>query len=417
MNKGKKYIQVFEHEALYTDRGESKINVQQLEAMQLHHKTKHVKYYTLVHRGIKFNEYAGVLQVGSLIIEVLPKSDRFNDKGVWHNILISMLKTVGTLDIHASNDSSLNLKSNSILELYFELFINETERLLHKGLVKKYRKTENNLTSLKGKLNFATNIQKNIVHKERFYVSYYIYDKEHKLNSILYKTLKLLALINKNAVLSSRIGALFLVFPEMPEIKVNEKTFSDIIYNRKTEAYRSAIQIAKLLLLNFHPDIKRGKNDVLALMFDMNLLWEKFVLKSLNKYKQNEYTLRSQVPKNFWKPVKGKISSMKPDIIVRKNDGTYLILDTKWKNLGRNNVKPEDLRQMYAYSKYHANAKTALVYPGENSDLMKGNYFKEDSDGISENECSLLPIEVCRDVRIWQKQISERVFGLFEKEI
>lgn len=417
MNKRKKYIQVFEHEALFTDKGESKLNEQQLEALQLHHKTKNVKYYTLVHRGIKFNEYAGVLQVGSLIIEVLPKSDRFNDKGIWHDILISMLKAVGTLDIHASNDSSLNLKSNSILELYFELFINETERLLHKGLVKKYRKTENNLTSLKGKLNFSRNIQKNIVHKEKFYVSYYIYDKEHKLNIILYKTLKLLALINKNAVLSSRIGALFLVFPEMPEIKVSEKTFSDIIYNRKTEAYKSAIQIAKLLLLNFHPDIKRGKNDVLALMFDMNLLWEKFVLKSLNKYKQNEYTLRSQVPKNFWKPVKGRISSMKPDIIIRKDDGTYLILDTKWKNLGRNNVQPEDLRQMYAYSKYHGNAKTALVYPGENSDLMKGNYFKEDSDGISENECSLLPIEVCRDVRIWQRQISERVFGLFEKEI
>jgi len=417
----KNHIRIFEHESIYTDRGTDKINESEFKNLQIHFSSRKVKYFSLIHNGIKFNEFVGVLQVGSTIIEVLPKADRNSDKNMWHNILINMLKTIGNPDIHATSSSSLNLKSNSILELYFELFIIETERLLHEGLTKKYRKTEKNLTALKGKLNFGKNIQKNIVHKERFYVSYYTYDREHLLNSILYKTLKLLSLINRNPVLSSRIGALLLNFPEMPDIKVSEKTFSDIVYNRKTERYKNAVNIAKLLLLNFHPDIKRGSNDVLALMFDMNMLWEKFVVKSLIRYRKENYRVRPQVRINFWKPVTGYNNYMKPDIVIESYKDEIkeksFVLDTKWKNMNNRNISMDDLRQMYAYSKFHNNAKSALVFPGNEGKMVKGNYYHEETGEVSDTECSLLLIEVCADVMKWQKEIAGSVYGFLEEEL
>lgn len=87
----------------------------------------------------------------------------------------------------------------------------------------------------------------------------------------------------------------------MPPIKTDDAFFDKIQYSRKTELYKAAIDIAKLILLNYHPDVNKGNNDVLALMFDMNSLWEKFVFTSLRKNKPSNYTLKSQSVKQFWK--------------------------------------------------------------------------------------------------------------------
>lgn len=99
----------------------------------------------------------------------------------------------------------------------------------------------------------------------------------------LFKTIKLLAQLNTNPILRGRIGVLCLNFPEMKEVKVNESTFDKIFFDRKNQHYQTALAIAKLLLLNYHPDISKGRNDVLALMFDMNSLWEPFILVTLKR--------------------------------------------------------------------------------------------------------------------------------------
>ncbi len=83
----------------------------------------------------------------------------------------------------------------------------------------------------------------------------------------------------------------------MPDIKVSDSLFSKIKFNRKNLAYKNAIAIAKMILLQYHPDIINGRNDVLALMFDMNKLWEKFVLVSL---KDKDITVKGQNKKCFF---------------------------------------------------------------------------------------------------------------------
>ena len=411
------HITVFEHETLRSDRGEKRLSQKQLGVLQTFYGEDGVPYYSLVHHGVKFNEYGGVIQIGKTIIEVLPKADKSGDENTWRNVLISMLRAVGVIDIHAPSSSDLQLRANSVLDLYFELFVKELEYLLHRGLVKKYRKTEGNLSILKGTIHFAKHINQNIVHQERFYVKHYTYDKQHDIHAILYKTLKLLKNIHTHTELNSRIGTLLLDFPELYDVKVTKTLFERISLDRKTEPYRKALEISRLLLLNYHPDVRKGDDNVLALMFDMNALWEQFVYVSIRKFKDKETTIAAQSIKNFWKPNTGHRSRIRPDIVLNKGTEKCVVLDTKWKNLNGHNPVHEDLRQMFVYMKYFGARKVALVYPGIDCSYRTGKYYEYDTynpNELSENECGVISIGVDVNVKRWQMMISESINKLLE---
>lgn len=405
----KNHIVIFEHQSIRIDRGDNRINKSQLNALQQFFGEKGVPYFSLIHNGVKFNEYVGVLQIGNTTYEILPKADKNSNSEQWREMLIGMLNAVGVFNIQAPSSSNLSLKTNSILDLYFELFVKELEYLLRRGLIKKYRKTEGNTKALKGSILFSKHLSKNIVHKEQFYVKHTTFDREHKIHKILFKALKVLNQINNNSAINSRIGSLLLDFPEMSDIKVIESSFERIVFDRKTEVYFKSVEIARLILLNYHPDVKHGNNNVLALMFDMNNLWERFVYLSLKKYKSTDTSITAQNTKSFWKAKYGNRSKMRPDIVLNKDRENCIVLDTKWKNLNGHNPSLEDLRQMYVYMKYYNAIKVALVYPGNISSEQSGLYYKEDVDEIGNNECSVISLSVEQNIRQWQKSIYNNV--------
>lgn len=404
-----KQFSVFEHQTitLHQTIGDVMIDEYLLQALQNYYGANGVPYYSLIYKGIRFNEYVGVLQVGSTTIEVLPKADKIqsttSDEQTWRGILLGMVKAIGTFDVQSTGESNLRIQPNSILHMYFELFVKEVEYLVHAGLVKKYRKKEGNVTALKGNLLFSKQIQHNLIHQERFYVRHTTYDTEHLLHGILYKTLQLLHRINTFSSLQSRIGSLLLSFPEMQDIRVVEATFDHITYNHKTQSYKPAIDIAKLLLLNYHPDVEKGRNNVLALMFDMNVLWEKFVAVSLRK----AFNTTEQPSRYFWKHANGSHVQMRPDIVLNIDDNEQcIVLDTKWKNLNGYNPSPEDLRQMYVYHEYFGAKRVALLYPGALNTPVKGTFYPPiSSTEQNPRECGILSIAVRSNIQEWQAAI------------
>ncbi|WP_336703496.1 McrC family protein [Chryseobacterium indologenes] len=395
-------IVVFEHETFHFEEEHKKMKLD--KALENYHGDG-TPFFSLVKNGVKFNQHVGILKVGRTTIEVLPKADN-NEKDAWRQLLIGMIKTVWGFDVKISGSADLKLKSTSVLDLYFELYIKELEYLLHRGLIKKYNKKEGNLNALKGSLQFSKHLSQNLVHKERFYVKYSHYNVDHKIHCILYKALKLIEQNYNQAGLASRIGSLLLNFPEMNDLKVTESTFETINFDRKNQHYENALQIAKLLLLNYHPDVSRGKNNVLALMFDMNRLWEQFIYVVLKKNIQHiDIKVRAQQSKEFWRSETGT-SRMKPDIILEHN-GNRIVLDTKWKNLnGRFLPSPEDLRQMYAYHRYFKATKTALVYPGEESKLIAGDYSAIEHDEVTDKlTCGVAFISTHQNIEQWKENI------------
>lgn len=181
------HITVFEHQSIKLGQVISNVEFDEvmLKSFQEYFGNDGVPYFSLINNGIQFNEHVGVIHIGNTLIEVLPKVDKKDDdKKKWREILIDLLKAVNGFEIKNTSSSDLRIKPNTILDFYFELFIREAEYLLHTGLIKKYRKKERNVTSLKGSLMFNKQIQLNLTHQERFYVRHTVYDKN--TNCILY---------------------------------------------------------------------------------------------------------------------------------------------------------------------------------------------------------------------------------------
>lgn len=359
-------IQVFEHERL--DVGQKGFTSSHFEALARFHETES-QFFSLWNQAIRFSQYVGVLKVGDLMIEILPKIDRYKEENtnLWRNVLLQMLVRSQTIPVYSNQSAHLQVAKHSFFYAFIQLFLREVEGIIANGLVKKYRTNEGNQSALKGRLLFGKQVAQNIVHKERFYVAHTTYDTQHILHQIIFKTLNIIQKIGGDY--QPNLARILFDFPEMPDIKVSEKLFDTLVFSRNTAHYRQAISLAKMILLNYYPDVQRGKQDVLAILFDMNQLWEKFILTEMQK-QILDYEVNGQESTLFWQN-----KTIRPDIVLKpKNPNSSqknIIIDTKWKIPENNSPSDEDLKQMFSYHLYFDSPTTILLYPSnkQNKDL------------------------------------------------
>ncbi|MBO0343071.1 McrC family protein [Flagellimonas profundi] len=386
MNSPRQKISVFEHQTITY--GKSYFGVKFKEshfnALAKLNELHDNKYFTLVHKGVKFSSYVGVIQIGDLILEVLPKIDRSEESPVlWKDVLIEMLRTTRKLKVNNIGNAFVAKQHIHLLDIYFEWFLNEVQALIHQGLIKKYYKQTSNVKALKGKLEFANHIQKNLVHKERFYTTHQIYGTNHLEHQILGLALKIIAQFSNGTYLYSKCKTVQLDFPEVDLVKPHPGLFSKLVYNRKNKAYKTALEIARIIILNFAPSVSSGNEKMLALLFDMNDLWEEYVLIKLKSLKIEGLKVIGQSSKRFWHNV-----SIRPDIIIQKNDEVFVI-DTKWKHIQSNKPSTHDLRQMFVYNRYWGSYRALLLYPSNRTEKPSFMPFEEE-----QQECAVGKINI-----------------------
>jgi 5-methylcytosine-specific restriction enzyme subunit McrC len=415
MSKPKHKIQVFEHQTLYCNREYNTVAFKEIHfnALAKLNELHDNKYFTVVHKGIKFAQYVGVIQIDGLCIEILPKADYSSeDKKVWQGVLIEMLRATKKLKVDNVGDANVNKQNIHLLDIYFEWYLNEIQLLIHQGLIKQYYKEMNNVKALKGKLEFAGHIQKNLIHKERFYTTHQVYEKDHLVHQILGQALGIIEQFSKGHYLYSKCKSVQLDFPEVKVIQANEGTFAKIPKSRKSAPYKTALEIARLIILNFAPNVSSGRENMLALLFDMNSLWEEYVLVCLKKaVKNNDLNIgvHGQKSKPFWNGI-----TIRPDIVIEKGDETFII-DTKWKNINGSKPSTNDLRQMYVYNDYWQSSKAMLLYPSNKTTFAKEDFISFTKiTAIAHHECGLGKISIFdSDNKTLDKEIGNTILEWF----
>ena len=376
--KGRRLISVFEYDRLKQGQvvGNVRFEPRDLEALQRIHAGQNV-YFDLIHNGVRFKNYVGVLHLSRLTIEILPKADNNPDaseesKNGWRNLLIDMLRISGLGKVESLSNAHQRLRNNTLLELYLRHFLDECDEILRRGVVKTYRRKRGNVGTLKGQLVFASHLPQNIVRRDRFFTEHQVYDHGHLANHILNAALEVVDRMAVNAELRSTARRLLLRFPEIPKSPpIQASTFEKLGGARKLEHYRDALGLAKLILLNFSPDLRRGEDDVLAIMFDMNVLWERFIYRILQRgLGESDYLVSyQQNAKRFW-----NTRRIKPDLVLTTPVGEYVVIDTKWKLIRDGRPSDADLKQMFVYNLYWKTDRSILLYPG--AETWSGDWGK-----------------------------------------
>ncbi|QJP34338.1 restriction endonuclease [Nonlabens sp. Ci31] len=414
MSKKPNSISVFEYESITHVKGKRFYNAKFSKViyesfLSFHEREPNTPFFDLIHNGVRFKNYVGAIQIGKTTIEVLPKAGKNENRQEWQHVLLTMLKTCHLLTAKESGSASLKLRANSVLELYFELFLNEVEALIRRGLIKKYSKQQGQQRALKGALVFSQQLSKNLVHKERFFTLHTIYSKDHLIHQILNEALFVISIISTDSNLADKMGRVRSLFPEVSRVKVNATLFERIVLSRKHKPYQKVLSIAKLILLNYRPDIKAGRKDLLAIMFDMNRLWEEYVLQILRKGNDGSWQIKGQESQLFWRR-----KTIRPDIVLEK-EGVKYVIDTKWKVIDSNRPSDADLKQMYVYN-HHWNAQQSmLLYPNDGFQTYNSGKFELPYLDKGHHSCKLGFVHVIKESSL-NLQMATDIFGLLDHE-
>lgn len=405
-----KIIQVFEHQTLYYGRTYNGVEFLQkhFDALAKLNTFHDNKYFTLLHKGIKFSQFVGVVQIDGLTIEILPKADSTSENTlIWRNVLIEMLRQTKRIQVNQVGQAYLNRQNIHLLDIYFEWFLREVEILIRQGLIKSYYKETKNVKALKGKLEFAGHIARNSIHKERFYTTHQIYDQDHQLHQILHQALLIVEQFSKGSYLYSHCKRVQLDFPEVSSIRCTAAMFDKIKLNRKSMPYSKALEIARLIILNYAPNISSGAENMLALLFDMNMLWEEYILIQLKRAMVNSsFIVEGQQSKPFWNRM-----TLRPDIVIRNKEreggDVLVIIDTKWKRIDGNKPSPDDLRQMYVYNDHWKSPKAILLYPGNAKEKPFVRLFHNGNHACGIMKINVLDEEGKLDLRIGERLLEQ----------
>jgi len=214
-----------------------------------------------------------------------------------------------------------------------------------------------NLRVLKGRLNLPKQLRKNQLHPERFYVQHTTFSHQHLFNQVLRAALIVLSKIYLNPTLKLQLQQVLAIFPKLPAYDVKPRDFDLLFQTKKYQRYQELLEISRLILFNFSPDIRSGRHHLFALLFDMNKLFEEYVFRRLKILENDQLKVQRQTAKPFWQR-----RMIRPDLLLQIGNKKY-VLDTKWKVLNREAPSIEDLKQLYIYCQYFGAEQGVLIYP------------------------------------------------------
>lgn len=372
---------------------------------------------------IAAQQYVGVLQTGTEIVEVLPKIAG-DDDHVRRN-LVGMLSVALDLDIGEGEIARVGKQTQGVLEMLIRLYCDKLFEQVRRGLVRRYETHEENLCVMRGRLSIPAQIQKNAANPERLYCRFDEFHEDNPLNVILKASVRFLLKRSRSFSNQQRLSELLLALEGVSDCAPASLPWPRVNFDRLNERYKPCYRLAELFLRRASPDVTAGGTHGFSLFFDMNLLFEEYIGRvALRVLARQGLRGRLQGPRRFlaYDTATDKAAfAMKPDLVAMMDLAPRIILDTKWKRLSaeesKEGVAQADLYQMYAYASCYDCGNVVLVYPhdsplGECAGVRRVFRLDTARRGAQPAESTTLSIATVdlTDLRLVSSQL-ERIFA------
>jgi len=371
---------VYEHQRLVvgepceTRRGPVVFTEAHFDALARYQERTGTAALRLGHRNVRVAHHVGYLRVGPVTLEIFPKLGRHRPDEDWRGLLIHMLRVVAGVRLTPYPIAPLHARAGDLYELLVGRFLDQVHALLRDGLARSYREVEENGPTFRGRLLVDAHARCNAIHQERMFVAYEVQDADHLPNRILWRALARVRRTTTSSDVLHRAEAVAVDFPEVTDAPILPSDWGRVRFDRRTERYREAIGLARMILLEERPDLRWGDREVVALLFDMNALFEAYLEEALRGLPGVH--VKAQAKQRFWQPAGHAVRVLKPDLLVfvaRKE--RPIVVDAKWKvpRLGR--PDDDDLRQLFAYLHCFDAERGVLVHPRVDTDHGQDGAF------------------------------------------
>jgi 5-methylcytosine-specific restriction endonuclease McrBC regulatory subunit McrC len=338
--------------------------------------------------------WVGVLNLSGIQISVYPKIDPTPDKGAHPKPapradLLAMLVGAGLADLDPKEVPKLD-QSNSFIDHLAILYNQKLLREITRGLPHSYVEKREMLGTLRGRIDFERQMVATARGLPTLACTYDSFEVDTRLNRVLKAGLRAARSLVHDKKTKQALRRTEEVLDEVQDVAVSEEYARATPISRSSRHLESLKQWAVIFLSRKTLDIRgdaKGRRGA-GLMFRMWDVYERYVINQLNQTlaevgKKAGCRLHAVGQKREWsvaeyKDDEGSHSAftLKPDILIYRDDQPIMIADTKWKVLNdeedaetaKLGVSQPDVYQMMAYTQIITPAgepplPLALLYP------------------------------------------------------
>ena len=316
--------------------------------------------------GIETTSWVGVIKYKNTHFQILPKLICNNgDKENILKNLIFMLSYTKKLDIKTSNEARLSTAKNPFIEILIREYAKSLFECLKRLTPKKYVREENNLNYLRGKIKFSENIRNNSSNRAKFYCEYDEFSENNILNQLFLFVSTCLYNISNDSYNKKALKFIINYYSDIQLVRFDKFKAEKIKLYRNQELFKKPFNLAKMFIEKTSVDLSKNKFENITLIWDMNKLFEEFVFEIMKKH-EAEFgcKLTAQRGKKLLVGDTSKKRNTFVDILIEKNDGEKIILDTKYKKFASSDdFSNADVFQVSTYCLLHNTNHAILLYP------------------------------------------------------
>ncbi len=373
------------------------VTIREVRALDRLQRSTGKDYFDLRYNSIKATQWVGMVGIGNRAIEVVPKTDRADGPAARQN-LVYMVSRAGLVPMSQVDAALLGRASLPLLLAYMSLYVRNLGREWLRSPVREYVSSERDRTCLKGRLLMAQQIRRNACHAERFYTDHDEFTRDNRIARVLKAALRVCEKQNMSGELRRSARLLLREFDEVEDVHVDRLRVDFAMVDRRNARYEVLLNMARFRLENVSPDSSSPHENVYSLMFDMNMVFERFVLAEVRRALRNEdLRVKAQQRSRHLLRCGGKPRfALKPDIGIYRSGKPVCLIDAKWKllDMGRRDhgVSQADMYQMYAYGKEYDSPRVLVLYPGSSEHPARLITYEHAADPLRLIEIAALDV-------------------------
>jgi len=322
------------------------------------------------HHSLKFSRFCGVMQVGALTVEILPKVA--DDEGYDRAVLLRMVALAADLPLSSLPTEQLATQPHTLLPTLVRWYCLELSRQLQQGMLKAYVLQADDLPSIRGRWHPAQDALRQPGRPDRMHCEFDELSADNRFNQTLKAALRRAERwVRSHPTLRHTVQTLLAHLDEVQDRVVTVAELDALPLNRLTARYERALAMARWFLAHEAPDLRHGAAKGVALLFDMNALFQRTLAAALRRALPEGLRLLEEKPRRYLaQDHQGQARfQLRPDICLLRGTEVVAIVDAKWKRLHADQshatwgVQQADVYQLHAYASTYQCATLALCYP------------------------------------------------------